>query len=203
MEQKFRAFYQGDIEDYYDLTFYSQVIEGEMWFVCNKDSDIKFEASYVFGGEDWVINMCTGLTDLNDELIYEGDILPFELSNKTFEYYYIKYDDENCQFKAVNKCDTNIIHHDMWGNSSVAGNIHCNKILLDNLDLPQIGSLAMIKTSGESIYLSNKWYRNNENLQNDIDKAYYSLKNIVEKLNKEIFTLKSRNIFQRIFRKYE
>lgn len=203
MEQKFRAFYQGDIEDYYDLTFYSQVIEGEMWFVYNKDSDIKFESSYVFGGEDWVINMCTGLTDLNNELIYEGDILPFELSNKTFEYYYIKYNDEECQFNAINKDGTKFMHPHEWRKSQVVGNIYYNEVLLDNLDNHDVGQYKIINFDGKNVYVKSKWFRNHQDLQDHIDEVYKEIYEYIKSINKEVSKLKSRNLFQRIFRKYE
>lgn len=200
-KQKFRAFYQGDIENRYNLVFYSQINDDCMWFVCSNDSEIRYKASYVFGDDDWVINEFTGKKDKQGNLIYEGDILPFKLTNGTIEHYYIRYNKEECGYEAVNKDDTNFIHPSLWSESEVVGNIYFNEVLLDNSKLT-IGSLQIIKLDNNlGFYRTSRWYNDIEKLQDDIDETYQDIENMISHYQDKIDNIYSRNLWKRIWNK--
>lgn len=203
IEHKFRAIYKGEAEFLYNKIFYSQIIDGEMWFVCQIKPKLKYKASYVFGNENWIVNSCAYVKDMDNNYIYEGDIMPFELSNKTIEYYYIKYNTESCEYEAINKDSSNYILPCLWKGSKVVGNIFENEVLLDNPEAPSVGKVYIIDFDGKNVYLKSKWFRNNQDLQVHIDEVYKDVCEYIKDTSRVIDNLKSRNLFQRIFRKYE
>lgn len=202
MEYKFRAFYTLDIDENENLPFYSKTIGNEMYFVCEDDHEIKYQASLVFGDKDWIIDIYVG-KDMDNKDIYTSDILLSKLPNGTNECYYVMYDEEYCEYRAVNKNDNNFMLPIIWSGTKVIGNIHFNEVLLDNLDNPSIGQYQIINFDGKNVYLKLKWFRNNQDLQDHIDKVYKEIYEYIKGINRKIRKLESRNLFQRIFRKYE
>ena len=88
-----------------------------------------------FGGvlcnDDYVVEQCTGLTDNNGKLIYEGDYIRFEWTFKDNEVFKVVWDRKHCQFTcydAVSGCEF-ITWYTAFENGSsyrceIIGNIH-------------------------------------------------------------------------------
>lgn len=77
------------------------------------------------------VGQFTGRKDINEKEIYEGDILECKLSSGKVEYYYIRYNKEDCCFECINKDNSNFMAPSIWNQFKVVGNIYDNPDLLD------------------------------------------------------------------------
>lgn len=125
---KFRAFCYGNFI-YRDFSKEYSVYDDKGFPVGNVPNDIEWE-------------QCTGLKDKNGRLIYEGDIVAKEFSNKPFSSK-AKYKIKNClvywqesgQFSIEYNSDKyryySAFHNSFIGECEVIGNIHTDKKILD------------------------------------------------------------------------
>lgn len=103
------------------------------WFcLCADFMDVNGDAQPYDNGEggaycnydDCICEQCTGLKDKNGKLIYEGDIILVE-DNKCP----IEWESENARYNVVGYGEIAYLN---YNDIEVIGNIHENKVLLEN-----------------------------------------------------------------------
>lgn len=80
--------------------------------------------------EDYILIKSTGIKDIDDTDIYEGDILKCKLHNGNYENYVVTWDEEDASFDALNKNKNNFMTPSIWTVSEILGNIYENPELL-------------------------------------------------------------------------
>lgn len=76
--------------------------------------------------KDHVLIKSTGIKNIDNIEIYEGDILKCELYNGEYENYVIVWDEEEAGFDALNEDKSNFMLPSIWTVSEIIGNIHEN-----------------------------------------------------------------------------
>lgn len=72
----------------------------------------------------------TGIKDINEQEIFEGDILKCKLYNSKYENYIIIWDKDDASFDALNKDKSNFMCSTIWNQFEIVGNIFENPELL-------------------------------------------------------------------------
>lgn len=80
--------------------------------------------------EDYILIKSTGIKDIDDTDIYEGNILKCKLHNGNYENYVVTWDEEDASFDALNKNKNNFMTPSIWTVSEILGNIYENPELL-------------------------------------------------------------------------
>ena len=76
--------------------------------------------------KDHVLIKSTGIKNIDNIEIYEGDILKCKLYNGEYENYVIVWDEEEAGFDALNEDKSNFMLPSIWTVSEIIGNIHEN-----------------------------------------------------------------------------
>jgi hypothetical protein len=135
-EFKFRAWYKPDIEMGKPMKFVQAYYDDQLWFIYEEDlkNKMKYAFEYpfesIFSDDDWIVEQFTGLVDINNVEIYEGDIF----KGGEYKWGYVKYTDgeftinlRGARIFTLNElcCD---IDHPL---PLVIGNRYSNQKLLD------------------------------------------------------------------------
>jgi len=120
-EIKFRAFLKADGRIYEVLSVDFLNKEATLW---DKETAVNFEADF----DEITLMQYTGMDDINENEIYEGDIIKYDDMNGEAHTQVIRYDDENGAFC----CDRGafIDHFNCMWEIEVLGNIYENPELL-------------------------------------------------------------------------
>lgn len=118
---KFRAFLKADGRIYEVLSVDFLNKEATLW---DKETAVNFEADF----DEITLMQYTGMDDINENEIYEGDIIKYDDMNGEAHTQVIRYDDENGAFC----CDRGafIDHFNCMWEIEVLGNIYENKEIL-------------------------------------------------------------------------
>lgn len=106
----------------------------DRWMIYPNGDLYWTEYGEISGGvcmEDHVLIKSTGIKDIDNKEIYEGDILRCKLYNGKYENYEIVWDEEDASFDALNKDKSNFMAPSIWTVSEIIGNVFENPELMD------------------------------------------------------------------------
>lgn len=119
---KFRAWYKPHLDKGIVEMFEQVEIDCELFFVSNKDKEVKYKFDLPFIDDDWIVEQWTGLKDTKSQDIYEGDVLEDEEQTVKFE---IRFNKKEAWFCLYSKRSKIFYEFDKSIKSlKVVGNIH-------------------------------------------------------------------------------
>lgn len=126
MKNKFRAWFKHDIESGEPLLFEEREVEHKLYFVCTKDSDIKYELFVPFISDDWIVEKNIGVSDIDGTDIFEGDILFDDFNN---EIGYVVWNEDNLRYEICFYDNSYEPLDKNYANSlKIIGNLHENYV---------------------------------------------------------------------------